>query len=246
MTSDVPCLWLHTLHPPVQDTLPEVNAVFALLGDQDLADLFICQSRTTRIRLVGFLETTSHTRIDNGCGNKRTSSGGLRPSFLALSQRSRRVMPAQGPYLDVMSKTRRMSVVVSHMSHLADSERGICQASGLGPLRSTHGALWSSGVPRGLAVSSCSPLPSTQLKPTGFHTAHLHPGILVELVPLLAVSVEHLALVIWHRDDIVLGSVLHWRRLGAVDTREGRGRACPTKSRGLAKGLVLAGRFGRC
>lgn len=38
-----------------------------------------------------------------------TSSGGFRPHFFALSQRSKRVMPAQGPYRAVMSKTRRMS-----------------------------------------------------------------------------------------------------------------------------------------
>jgi hypothetical protein len=40
-----------------------------------------------------------------------TSSGGLRPHFFALSQRSKRDIPAQGPYFAVMSNTRRMSEV---------------------------------------------------------------------------------------------------------------------------------------
>lgn len=77
-----------SLHPTIEDALAVRRVVLALLGEENGLDL----------HTVSFIPAVT-----------LTSSGGFSPHFFARSQRSRRVIPTQGPYLDVMSKTLRMS-----------------------------------------------------------------------------------------------------------------------------------------
>lgn len=74
---------------------------------------------------------------------KITSSGGSRPSFCARFHLSRRLIPTQGPYFAVISKTRRISVAdISDCEETASKHMDQYRESNIGSHASqrTYGA----------------------------------------------------------------------------------------------------------
>lgn len=78
------------------------------------------------VRIIRIYVTVWHQLPDSTADikqkNGRTSWGGFRPHFFALSHRWSRVTPTHGPYLELMSNIRRISISAQG-EHFDDQRR---------------------------------------------------------------------------------------------------------------------------